>query len=290
MRPEREHKGRFFRAFDRGFDGVVRALRPRRARALAAPRAWCSACSRAARPRHAAALPLPYRPASSPTRTRATSSPASSSPTAPRIERTTRSRSEVEEILLGTPGVVGCNLFGGFDALTGTSPAELRLGLRDARALGASAIEKGEDDRRRCSRTCARARRDPGRARASRSTRRRSAASRASAASSSSSRTGGGGTIERARRGDAADDRARRTSSPELRNVFTTVPPERAADLRSTSTASKAKALGVRGERRLRDAPGVHGRHLHQRLRPLRARVPRVSRRPRANFARARRT
>ena len=38
------------------------------------------------------------------------------------LERTDEVAREVERILLGTPGIVGINLFGGFDALTGTFP------------------------------------------------------------------------------------------------------------------------------------------------------------------------
>jgi hydrophobe/amphiphile efflux-1 (HAE1) family protein len=38
------------------------------------------------------------------------------------LERTLEVAKQVEAVLLGTPGIVGTNLFGGFDALTGTFP------------------------------------------------------------------------------------------------------------------------------------------------------------------------
>ena len=86
-------RARWCARYDRG----VRALLPRRGLVLAVFAALGVGDLRA--------VPRPCRPASCPTRTRATSSPASSSRTAPRSSAPTRWRSEVEQILLATPGI-----------------------------------------------------------------------------------------------------------------------------------------------------------------------------------------
>ena len=276
MRPEREHKGRFFRAFDRGFG----------ARGASATTAACARCCRAARscsacsPRSvvadAAPVPRACRPASCPTRTRATSSRASSSPTAPSLERTRRGgAARSRRSCSDTPGVVGVNLFGGFDVLTGTSPAERRLGVRDARAVG-RARRAGPVARRRSSRACGRAR---ARSRA------RASFALNPAPIRGLSRTGGfefqlqdrARRADRgARRGGAADHRARRTSSPELAATssrrFRPNVPQIYVDLDRT----KAKTLGVRVDDVFETLQTFMGGTLRQRLRPLRAPVPRV--------------
>ena len=98
----------------------------------------------------------PFPRASSRTRTRATSSRASSSRTAPPLERTHEVAAQVEGILLGTPGIVGVNLFGGFDVADGDLPVERRDRLRHARTLGRARREgpvPGLDLRAACARS-----------------------------------------------------------------------------------------------------------------------------------------
>ena len=117
--PEREHKRRFFRAFDRGFAGRrrgydrgVRALLPRRALVLGvfAALGGVTCCLFRSCP-----------PASSPTRTRATSSPASSFPTARRSTAPSGRRARRTDPD-GHAGHPRRPRLGGFDALNQTTP------------------------------------------------------------------------------------------------------------------------------------------------------------------------
>jgi hydrophobe/amphiphile efflux-1 (HAE1) family protein len=123
MRPESERKGRFFRGFDRGFGAVVRgydrgvrALLPRRARVLLAFAALVVATLALFR-----AVPTGFVPDED----QGYFIVSFQLPDGAALERTLELAERVEGILLGTPGIVGSNLFGGFDALTGTSPSNV---------------------------------------------------------------------------------------------------------------------------------------------------------------------
>ena len=120
MRPEREHKSAFFRAFDRGFSAVVarydrgvRALLPRRGVVvgalvlLFAVTVWLFRL-----------VPTGFIPDED----QGYFITSFQLPDGASIERTDAVAHEVEKILMETPGVSGFNLFGGFDVLTGTSP------------------------------------------------------------------------------------------------------------------------------------------------------------------------
>jgi hydrophobe/amphiphile efflux-1 (HAE1) family protein len=120
MRPEREHKAAFFRMFDRGFAAVVerydrgvRALLPRRGVVLGVLAALFAANI----------VLFQFVPtAFIPDEDQGYFITSFQLPDGASIERTDAVASQIEKILLETPGVAGFNLFGGFDALTGTSP------------------------------------------------------------------------------------------------------------------------------------------------------------------------
>ncbi len=120
MRPESEHKGRFFRGFDRGFaalvsryDRSVRGLLPRRGLVLVSFGLLGAATLALFR-----SLPTGFLPDED----QGYFITSFQLPDGASLERTDAVAKEVERILLGTPGVIGTNLFGGFDALTGTFP------------------------------------------------------------------------------------------------------------------------------------------------------------------------
>ncbi|TMA34295.1 MAG: multidrug efflux RND transporter permease subunit [Deltaproteobacteria bacterium] len=120
MRPEREHKSAFFRAFDRGFSAVVerydrgvRALLPRRGIVLGVLAVLFAATVVLFR-----SVPTAFIPDED----QGYFITSFQLPDGASIDRTDAVAHEIEKILLETPGVVGFNLFGGFDALTGTSP------------------------------------------------------------------------------------------------------------------------------------------------------------------------
>jgi multidrug efflux pump len=123
MRPERERKARFFAAFDRGFGAVVRrydagvrTLFPRRGFVLLAYGALGAATLLLFR-----CVPTAFIPEED----QGYFITSFQLPDGASLERTLEVAKRVEEILLGTPGIVGTNLFGGFDALTGTSPSNV---------------------------------------------------------------------------------------------------------------------------------------------------------------------
>jgi hydrophobe/amphiphile efflux-1 (HAE1) family protein len=120
MRKEPEHKPRFFRAFDRGFaamvtryDRSVRALLPRRGLVLAAFAGLVAVNLLLFR-----TVPTGFLPDED----QGYFITSFQLPDGASLERTDAVAREVETILMDTPGVVGMNLFGGFDALTGTFP------------------------------------------------------------------------------------------------------------------------------------------------------------------------
>jgi multidrug efflux pump len=120
MRPEREHKAAFFRAFDRYFEAVVerydhgvRALLPRRGVVLGVLAVLFVANFVLFR-----AVPTAFIPDED----QGYFITSFQLPDSASIDRTDAVAREVERILKETPGVVGFNLFGGFDALTGTFP------------------------------------------------------------------------------------------------------------------------------------------------------------------------
>ncbi|HXK24809.1 MAG TPA: multidrug efflux RND transporter permease subunit [Myxococcota bacterium] len=123
MRREREHKPGFFRAFDRGFAGLVRrydtgvrALLPRRALVLAIFGALFVANVALFR-----SVPTGFLPDED----QGYFIVSFQLPDGASTDRTDAVAKEVERILMATPGIVGMNLFGGFDALTGTFPPNI---------------------------------------------------------------------------------------------------------------------------------------------------------------------
>jgi hydrophobe/amphiphile efflux-1 (HAE1) family protein len=120
MRREREHKNAFFRAFDRGFGKVVqrydrgvRALLPRKLLVLGIFAVLFAANIVLFR-----SVPTGFIPDED----QGYFITSFQLPDGASIERTDEVAREVERILKDTPGVIGMNLFGGFDALTGTFP------------------------------------------------------------------------------------------------------------------------------------------------------------------------
>jgi multidrug efflux pump len=120
MRPESEHKPAFFRAFDRGFAAIVarydhgvRALLPRRAMVIGVLALLFAANLVLFR-----CVPTGFIPDED----QGYFITSFQLPEGSSIERTDAVARQVETILKETPGVVGFNLFGGFDALTGTFP------------------------------------------------------------------------------------------------------------------------------------------------------------------------
>jgi len=120
MRKEREHKPAFFRGFDRAFaslvaryDRRVRWLLPRQGLVLAIFAVLFAANLLLFR-----AVPTGFLPDED----QGYFITSFQLPDGASLERTDAVAREVETILMDTPGVVGMNLFGGFDALTGTFP------------------------------------------------------------------------------------------------------------------------------------------------------------------------
>jgi hydrophobe/amphiphile efflux-1 (HAE1) family protein len=120
MRPERGRRGRFFRTFDRGFgaltrsyDRNVRRLLPRRALVLGIFAGLGAATLLLFR-----VVPTGFLPDED----QGYFIVSFQLPDGAALERTFDVALKLEDILLSTPGVAGTNLFGGFDALTGTSP------------------------------------------------------------------------------------------------------------------------------------------------------------------------
>ncbi len=120
MRPEAEHKRAPFRLFDRGFGRVVqeydrgvRRLLPRRGLVLGVFALLGLATLALFR-----AVPTGFVPDED----QGYFITSFQLPEGAALGRTAEVAREVERILLATPGVVGTNLFGGFDVLTGTFP------------------------------------------------------------------------------------------------------------------------------------------------------------------------
>ena len=137
------------------------ALRPRRARAAAAPRHWCSASSRRSAPRPLLlfrVVPTGFLPDED----QGYFITSFQLPDGASLERSPTSwPAGREDPARRRPGIVGANLFGGFDVLTGTFPAERRLGVRHARALERARGERASRSIRsspRCDRSSRRSR------------------------------------------------------------------------------------------------------------------------------------
>jgi hydrophobe/amphiphile efflux-1 (HAE1) family protein len=120
MRPEPERKAAFFRGFDRAFGAVVarydrgvRALLPRRALVLAVFAVLFAGNLLLFR-----AVPAGFIPDED----QGYFITGFQLPDGASLQRTDEVAREIERILMDTPGVVGMNLFGGFDVLTGTFP------------------------------------------------------------------------------------------------------------------------------------------------------------------------
>ena len=120
MRPEREHKNALFRGFERGFDRLVRvydrgvrALFPRRAFVLLGYGALVALTVALF-----ASVPAGFLPDED----QGYFITSFQLPDGASTERTDAVARELERILLDTPGIVGLNLFGGFDVLSGTFP------------------------------------------------------------------------------------------------------------------------------------------------------------------------
>jgi len=120
MRPEPERKSAFFRGFDRAFGAVVqrydrsvRALFPRRPLVVGAYLLLVLGTFGLFR-----AVPSGFLPDED----QGYFITSFQLPDGASLQRTDAVAREVERILLETPGIVGLNLFGGFDVLTGTFP------------------------------------------------------------------------------------------------------------------------------------------------------------------------
>ena len=120
LRPESQRKNALFRGFERGFAAVlrrydqgVRALLPRRLAVAGVFLALVAATVVVYR-----AVPTSFLPDED----QGYFITSFQLPDGASLERTLGVARQVEEILLSTPGIVGVNLFGGFDALTGTFP------------------------------------------------------------------------------------------------------------------------------------------------------------------------
>lgn len=120
LRPEPERRNALFRGFERGFAAVVRrydrgvrALLPRRLAVAGVFVALVVGTVVVYR-----AVPTSFLPDED----QGYFIVSFQLPDGAALERTLLVAQQVEQILLETPGVVGVNLFGGFDALTGTSP------------------------------------------------------------------------------------------------------------------------------------------------------------------------
>jgi hydrophobe/amphiphile efflux-1 (HAE1) family protein len=120
MRPHGEEKNRFFRGFERVFGAVVerydhdvRALFPRRLAVAGVYAALVLATVLLFR-----SVPTGFVPDED----QGYFITSFQLPDGASLDRTLEVAKQVEKILLDTPGIVGINLFGGFDALTGTFP------------------------------------------------------------------------------------------------------------------------------------------------------------------------
>jgi hydrophobe/amphiphile efflux-1 (HAE1) family protein len=120
MRAHGESKNRFFRAFERGFGRVVdrydrgvRALFPRRLAVAGVYAALVLATLFVFR-----SVPTGFVPDED----QGYFITSFQLPDGASLDRTLDVAKQVEKILLDTPGIVGINLFGGFDALTSTFP------------------------------------------------------------------------------------------------------------------------------------------------------------------------
>ncbi|RIL04563.1 MAG: hydrophobe/amphiphile efflux-1 family RND transporter [Proteobacteria bacterium] len=120
LRPEAERKNRFFRAFDRGFDAIVTRY-DRGVRALF-PRRWLVAGAFGLLVLATVALFRAVPTGFLPDEDQGYFIVSFQLPDGASLDRTLDVAKQVEAILLDTPGIVGTNLFGGFDALTGTNP------------------------------------------------------------------------------------------------------------------------------------------------------------------------
>ena len=123
MRAEGEHKGRFFRAFDRRFgsvmqryDGAVRWLLPRRNVVLGTFVVLGLATALLFR-----LVPTGFLPDED----QGYFMISFQLPDGASLERTEKVATEVEAILHDTSGIVGWNLFGAYDVLTNTSPSNV---------------------------------------------------------------------------------------------------------------------------------------------------------------------
>jgi hydrophobe/amphiphile efflux-1 (HAE1) family protein len=120
MRGEPEHKRAFFRGFDRGFQSLVsgydrgvRGLLTRRPLVLAVFAMLVLGTWMLFR-----SVPTGFLPDED----QGYFITSFQLPNGASLQRTDEVARQVETILLGTPGIIGSNLFGGFDALTGTFP------------------------------------------------------------------------------------------------------------------------------------------------------------------------
>jgi hydrophobe/amphiphile efflux-1 (HAE1) family protein len=127
MRPESERKARFFRAFDRGMSAVV-ARYDRGVRALF-PRRGLVGLVFGGLVLLTLVLFRVVPSAFLPDEDQGYFIVSFQLPDGAALDRTLEVAKEVERIVLGAPGVVGMNLFGGFDALTGTSPPNFGSGF-----------------------------------------------------------------------------------------------------------------------------------------------------------------
>src|SRR5262245_45899336 len=121
MRPETEGKPAFFKPFDRGFAAVVRAY-DRAVRALL-PRRGLVLGTFAALGLATLLVPRIVPSRFLPTADQGYFITSFQLPDGASLERTFEVAKQVEQVLLSTPGIVGTNLFGGFDALSQTFPA-----------------------------------------------------------------------------------------------------------------------------------------------------------------------
>ena len=123
MRGGEGPRNRFFRGFERGFAAVVRAydrgvraLFPRRVLVVGVYAALVAATVAMFR-----LVPTGFLPDED----QGYFITSFQLPDGASLERTLEVAKQVEEVLLSTPGVAGINLFGGFDALTGTNPPNI---------------------------------------------------------------------------------------------------------------------------------------------------------------------
>ncbi|MEB2345243.1 MAG: multidrug efflux RND transporter permease subunit [Deltaproteobacteria bacterium] len=123
MRAHGEEKNALFRGFERGFGAVlrrydrgVRALFPRRLLVLGVFGALVLGTALLFR-----AMPTGFLPDED----QGYFITSFQLPDGASLDRTLALAKQVEEVLLGTPGIVATNLFGGFDALTGTFPPNI---------------------------------------------------------------------------------------------------------------------------------------------------------------------